>query len=85
MSRGTPDHAADADARERADLAAALIDQGFTAGASPERLRQALITAYVAVAETHACCTAAAAGTAQRCADRLARTAAHRPAASNLH
>ena len=74
-----------AETRLLADLAEQFIDQGFTAGASPERLLQALITAYVAVAETHACCTAAAAGTAQRCADRLARTAAHRPAASNLH
>ena len=74
-----------AETRLLADLAEQFIDQGFTAGASPERLLQALITAYVAVAETHACCTAAAAGTAQRCADRLARTAAHQPAASNLH
>ena len=74
-----------AETRLVADLAEQFIDQGFTAGASPERLLQALITAYVAVAETHACCTAAAAGTAQRCADRLARTAANRPAASNLH
>ena len=74
-----------AETRLVADLAEQFIDQGFTAGASPERLLQALITAYVAVAETHACCTAAAAGAAQRCADRLARTAAHQPAASNLH
>ena len=73
-----------AETRLVADLAEQVIDQGFTAGASPERLLQALITAYVAVAETHACCTAAAAGTAQRCADRLTQ-AAHRPAASNLH
>ncbi len=74
-----------AETRLLADLAEQFIDQGFTAGASPERLLQALITAYVAVAETHACCTAAAAGTAQRCADRLTQAAAHQPAASNLH
>lgn len=74
-----------AETRLVADLAEQFIDQGFTAGASPERLLQALITAYVAVAETHACCTAAAAGTAQRCADRLTQAAAHQPAASNLH
>ena len=73
-----------AETRLVADLAEQFIDQGFTAGASPERLLQALITAYVAVAETHACCTAAAAGTAQHCADRLTQ-AAHQPAASNLH
>ena len=74
-----------AETRLLADLAEQFIDQGFTAGASPERLLQALITAYVAVAETHACCTAAAAGTAQRCADRITQAAAHQPAASNLH
>lgn len=74
-----------AETRLVADLVEQFIDQGFTAGASPERLLQALITAYVAVAETHACCTAAAAGTAQRCADRLTQAAAHRPAALNLH
>ena len=74
-----------AETRLLADLAEQFIDQGFTAGASPERLLQALITAYVAVAEAHACCTAAAAGTAQRCADRLTQAAAHQPAASNLH
>lgn len=74
-----------AETRLLADLAEQFIDQGFTAGVAPARLLQALITAYVAVAETHACCTAAAAGTAQRCADRLTQAAAHQPAASNLH
>ncbi|AVO33033.1 hypothetical protein [Ottowia oryzae] len=85
MSRGTPDHAADADARERADLAAALIDQGFTAGASPERLLEALLAAYVAVAEVHPCCTAAGAAALQRYAFRLWRTAEFGSAASHLH
>ena len=73
-----------AETRLLADLAEQFIDQGFTRGASHRVLLEALITAYVAVAETHACCTAAAAGTAQRCADRLTQ-AAHQPAASNLH
>ena len=74
-----------AETRLLADLAEQFIDQGFTRGAPHRVLLEALITAYVAVAEAHACCTAAAAGAAQRCADRLARTAAHQPAASNLH
>ena len=74
-----------AETRLLADLAEQFIDQGFTRGASHRVLLEALITAYVAVAVAHACCTAAAAGTAQRCADRLTQAAAHQPAASNLH
>lgn len=87
MSRATsaPTPNGERDARALADLAAALIDHGFAAGASHTRVLEALLTAYVAVAETHRCCTAAAAAAAQRCAARLQRAAEHGPAATHLH
>lgn len=74
-----------AETRLLADLAEQFINAAAAHGAPHRLLLEALMTAFVAVAETHACCTAAAADTAQRCADRLAQAAAHRPAAPNLH
>ena len=67
------------------DLAAQFIDGAFKRGVPHLQLLEALLTAYVAVAETHACCTAGAAAAALRCGERLMRAAEHGPAATHLH
>ena len=67
------------------DLAAQFIDGAFKRGVPHLQLLEALLTAYVAVAETHTCCTGPAGGALQRCADRLKRAAEHGPAAAHIH
>jgi hypothetical protein len=87
-SNATTAHTAEDDARARADLAdlaAQFIEGALAHGVGHRPLMEALLTAYVAVAETHACCTAGAAAAALRCGERLMRAAEHGPAATHLH
>ena len=74
-----PDRIADVVFLAAAGYAAGMPALGWTAASL------ALLTAYVAVAETHTCCTGPAGGALQRCADRLKRAAEHGPAAAHLH
>lgn len=67
-------------------LAQGFVDQANAIGATHLELLQALNVAYVAIAETHPCCTAAAADTALRSGQVLAQlAAAANTAATHVH
>lgn len=73
----------DPHAQDVVDLASHLID--VTAGQRPELLLDALMAAYVAVAETHHDCTRAASLVCMTTAVRLQKTNGRRPHGTALH